>query len=49
MTVIAPFDGRVAQGIRRMRGFGERADEDQVDVVRQLRQQIFKAGITDEA
>ena len=31
-----------------MSGLGERADEDQIDVGRQLLQQIFKAGIADE-
>jgi hypothetical protein len=31
-----------------VRGFGERADEYHVDIVRQLRQQIFKAGVTNE-
>ena len=31
-----------------MHGFGEGADEDHVDLVRQLRQQIFKAGVTNE-
>ena len=38
----------ITQGVRRVRGFGERADEDHVDVIRQLRQQIFKAGVTNE-
>jgi hypothetical protein len=31
-----------------MRGFGERADEDDVYVIRQLRQEIFKASVTNE-
>jgi hypothetical protein len=31
-----------------VRGFGEHADEDHVDVIRQLREQIFKAGVTNE-
>ena len=47
--MIAPLGAKeIAQGVRRVRGFGERADEDHVDVSRQLRQQIFKAGVTNE-
>ena len=53
--VRSPDDGdrpsatkEITQGVRRVRGFGERADEDHVDVVRQLRQQVFKAGVTNE-
>jgi hypothetical protein len=38
----------ITQGVRRVRGFGERADEDHIDVIRQLRQQIFEAGVTNE-
>ncbi len=38
----------IAQSVRRVRGFGERADEYHVEVVRQLRQQVFKTGITNE-
>ena len=48
MTVIAPPTEEIAQGIRRVRGFGERADEYHVDIVWQLGQQIFKAGVTNE-
>ena len=39
---------KVAEGVRRMSGLSERSDEDQIDVVRQLLQQIFKTGIADE-
>src|ERR1019366_5427782 len=38
----------ITQGVRRVRGFGERANEHHVDVVWQLRQQIFKARVTNE-
>jgi hypothetical protein len=31
-----------------VRGFGERADEEYVDVIRQFRQQIFETGVTNE-
>ena len=39
---------QITQGVRRVRGFGERADENDVDILRQLRQQIFKSGVTNE-
>src|ERR1019366_6036645 len=38
----------IAQCVRRVRGFGERANEYHVDVFGQLRQQIFKARVTNE-
>src|SRR5258708_24166441 len=43
-----PFTEEITQGVRRVRGFSKRADEDHIDVIRQLRQQIFEAGVTNE-
>ena len=39
---------QVTQGVRGMGRLGEGADEDHIDLGRQLLQQIFKAGIADE-
>ena len=42
-----PRAKQVADRIPQERGFGERADEDQVDRVRQFRDEIFESGIAD--
>src|SRR6266403_1289703 len=39
----------VAQRIRQQRGFGERADEDQIDLARQLLREVFQPGVAEEA
>ena len=38
----------ITPGVGGVRGLSERADEDEIDVVRQLRKEILKAGVANE-